>query len=202
MRHLSAILLVLIGTWSAAVLAEVPPLSRLVIDTRGIDARFGKIELSDFSRPVTHLTADSLEALSRFRFSFPGAQQGAVRLEAQLETSLTVTHPTDSLTLADWKHHQTPWQVLEAVDAQHFGGPRFTDDDESQFPKVNNKDIMQALAKLSGVTDSLRRQAENCTTALTFPCAVSANLVRVRVSIKQGEHWQPLHEIRFNLPPP
>ncbi|WP_137939049.1 hypothetical protein [Chitinivorax sp. B] len=177
-------------------------ISQLEIDTRGIDSRFGLIQLSNFSRPVTNLAADSLEALARYRFILPPEADRQVKLEAQLENSLTISHPSGGITLTDWKHYRSEWQTLQRLDKVEFAGPRFADGEEGRFPSVTTKEIHQILNKHPERSESVLRQAENCTTAMTFPCSVNASLVRVRLMYRQGNDWSILHEIRFDLPPP
>lgn len=119
------------------------------------------------------------------------------RIQAQYQTSLTISNEGPHLDLLDWKHYESEWSDLEQLGNLKFRMPTYTDEEASRFPNVSSKEIHQAVLEAGGsrwaeVVKPVRRPTE-------YPASVDISTLRLRILVQEQSKWREIHLIEFNL---
>lgn len=127
-----------------------------------------------------------------------GVEQKNFRVQAQYETSVTISWEGPHLDLLDWKHFRSEWSDLEQLGNLKFRMPTYTDDEASRFPTVSSKEIYQAVREAGGSEWAERvKQARGPN---EYPSSVGISALRLRILVQEESEWRELHRIEFNLP--
>lgn len=76
----------------------------------------------------------------------------SVRVQYQVETSLTIMDEGPHIDLVDWKHHTSNWTDLERVDSHSFRMPKIESDAEgaARFPAYDDDELYEAALAAGG----------------------------------------------------
>ncbi len=128
-----------------------------------------------------------------------------LKVEQQYETSLTVMAEGPHVDLTNWKHYTSPWEALKPAKKNTFISQP-VEIEKPEFPKVVTDEIVEAVTavvKAWGDDDAGAEWielAKQCKSADEYPCAVSVNQIRLKISALVDGVWEEALVIRINVP--
>jgi hypothetical protein len=82
-----------------------------------------------------------------FLIPISGAEGKDFRIQAQYQTSLTISDEGPHLDLLDWKHYESEWSDLEQLGNLKFRMPTYTDEETSAFQMSLQKRFTKLFSK-------------------------------------------------------
>jgi hypothetical protein len=176
------------------------------IEIRRHDPAFGIEER--FITPVpdgskeTNIDLDLTETIENqiIQLHRPDSQKPTYKIEQQFETSMALGDEGPHFDLDDWKHYTSPWKEIEPVAYGRFITSKLSETDYFRFPKVTGRHIVDALKKRNAGKRWLNLARQTCSNANSGACYVSVSRISLRISVKEGSRWTPIHTLNFFIP--
>lgn len=132
-----------------------------------------------------------------------------LKVEQQIETSMTISDEGPHLDLINWKHGRSPWVELSPLQPYVFAGNPITLKDEDRFPDYTKEEFYQAIIEQEKKNEmmygdlyyqneerwlSIVKQEPQGNYLLYSP---EVSTIRLRIKAKEGDTWQVIHTVEI-----
>ncbi|HMW00452.1 MAG TPA: hypothetical protein PKE58_09920 [Acidobacteriota bacterium] len=132
-----------------------------------------------------------------------------LKVEQQIETSMTISDEGPHLDLLNWKHGVSPWVELTSLQPDVFRGNPLTEKDMNRFPAYTREELYQAIIaqeKKNKMTyGDLYSQNEERWLRIVkqkpqgkyLPYSPEVSTIRLRIQAKEGDTWHVIHTVEI-----
>jgi hypothetical protein len=129
---------------------------------------------------------------------------GQIKVEQQMETSLSISGRGPHLDLLDWKHHYSAWKELKRIGTGRWQSASFTTEELTRFPPFTIDEVKEQVRKqLKDFPEGLEhwlKLAETCRPPLDQACRIGVSRAVIRMSVKKGVDWSEIKRIDIPIP--
>ena len=131
-------------------------------------------------------------------------EYGQIKIEQQMETSISLSGEGPHLDLLDWKHHYTDWKELKRIATHRWRSAEFSADELKSFPPFAVDEVKEQVRTLlkdypEGL-DHWLGLAETCRPPFDKACGIGTSRAVIRISRKNGAAWIENKRIEILIP--
>jgi hypothetical protein len=129
---------------------------------------------------------------------------GQIKVEHQMETSLSISGRGPHLDLLEWKHHYTDWKEMKRIANNRWQSASFTADELKSFPTFDIDEVKEQVRKqLKDFPEDLDhwlKLSETCRPPFDQACGIGTSRAVIKMSTKKGADWIEIKRIEIPIP--
>ena len=183
--------------------------SVFIIKFDKLDIKFISSDIENKREEFEKIYKDSIKINSGLGESFKNKAFEIIQKDSSIanvevfesyQTSLGVSDEGAHLDLLNWKHFNSEWEKLIIMD-NSFISKEYSEKESELFPKVNTKQILEAvMIEYGSEENKFTERAKNCTNANGYPCSVMINRFNFKIVVTYKDGSKTNYFILINLP--
>jgi hypothetical protein len=129
---------------------------------------------------------------------------GQIKVEQQMETSLSISGRGPHVDLLEWKHHYSAWKELKRIGTGRWQSASFSTEELTSFPPFTIDEVKdQVRNQLKDFPEGLDhwlKLAETCTPPFDQACRIGTSRAVIRMSTRRGADWVEIKRIEIQIP--